>query len=195
MSAITEGFQKTNDLFNIRFPNFKCGTTAVIALFRDDTVFVANVGDSRALLGKMDNEGRRIVQEIGRVHTTADAKEIGRIGDSGGMVMNWQGGLRVNGELIVTRSIGDPHMGPCIISDPDITKIDIGREDKFLVLASDGLFDVMSSQEVVDFVFDKKAEAKASKSVNNISDLLVEAALAKQSNDNISAIIVLFEAD
>jgi len=196
MGSLLDGFQKTNDEFSQRYPSFRCGTTAVMALFRDDTVFVANLGDSRAILGKIDHEGNKIAVDIGKPHTTADPKECERIVEKGGVVIQWGGGLRVNGELVVTRSIGDPQIGPCVISEPEIIKIDIEKEHKFLVLASDGLFDVMKSQEIVDFIFTKKAEYKANPNIaNNISDLLIETALQRESKDNISAIIVFFEAD
>jgi len=193
IGSILDGFQKTNDDFNQRYPSFRCGTTAVMALFRDDTVFVANLGDSRAVLGKIDPEGKKIAVEIGKPHTTADPKESARIIERGGVVIQWGGGLRVNGELVVTRSIGDPQIGPCVIAEPEIIKIDIEKEHKFLVLASDGLFDVMKSQEIVDFIFTKKAEYKVNpNAANNISDLLIETALQRESKDNISAIIVFF---
>jgi len=197
IGSLLDGFQKTNDEFNQRFPSFRCGTTAVIALFRDDTVFLANVGDSRALLGKVDGEGKKIAVDLGQIHTTADQKENARVIEKGGVILQWGGGLRVNGELVVTRSIGDPQIGPCMISEPEIVKIDIEKEHKFLVLASDGLFDVMKSQEIVDFIFAKKAETKANPnaSVNNISDALIDTALQRESKDNISAIIVFFETD
>lgn len=89
--------------------------------------------------------------------------------------MNWVTIHRVCGELAVSRSIGDPDyksfvpgakveayfswpenhdqifFADLVIPDPECTKKEISPEDEFLILASDGLWDVISSEEVVQY--------------------------------------------
>ncbi|XP_024373389.1 probable protein phosphatase 2C 11 isoform X2 [Physcomitrium patens] len=128
------------------------GSTAVVALIRGNKLFVANAGDSRCI---MSRRGEAVNLSID--HKPNLEHERKRIESAGGFVH----GGRVNGSLNLTRAIGDmefkgrPDLPPdkqVVTCCPDVVEVDLGPGDEFIVLACDGIWDVMSSQAVVDFV-------------------------------------------
>lgn len=66
--------------------------------------------------------------------------------------MIFWGRWRVEGVLAVSRAIGDISLKPFVTCDPEIQSKFIAEEDMYLVIASDGLWDVMSNEEVASFV-------------------------------------------
>jgi len=62
------------------------------------------------------------------------------------------GAYRINGNLAVSRALGDSLERPFVSSEPDICELERSDDDKFILVASDGLWDVISSQEACDFV-------------------------------------------
>jgi serine/threonine protein phosphatase PrpC len=123
------------------------------------TLVVANVGDSRAVLSR----GRKAL-DLTTDHKPNDKKERERVEKLGGTVQ-WHGYFdarkrpipgtgvwRINGNLAVARAIGDASEQPFVGSEADTGRTRCTREDEFVVLASDGLWDVMGSQEAVSFV-------------------------------------------
>jgi serine/threonine protein phosphatase PrpC len=140
------------------------GSTAVAVWIHSETqeertVIAANVGDSRAVLSR---NGSAINLTLD--HKPDDAVEKARVEATGGKVV-WCGGVdsmgkpvpnagiyRVNGNLALSRAIGDRSERPAVTSKPDVSTYRIEEGDEFIVLGSDGLWDVMSSQEVVTFV-------------------------------------------
>jgi len=70
---------------------------------------------------------------------------------SGGRVLHW-GRWRVEGILAVSRAIGDIALQPYVTAEPEIMEKTIGSEDEYLILASDGVWDVMSNEDVARFV-------------------------------------------
>ncbi|CAN0497683.1 unnamed protein product, partial [Ectocarpus sp. 8 AP-2014] len=138
--AVRRAFRKTQEDF---LGLDDSGTTATVALVYPDVTVVAHVGDSRAVLC-CDDAGRAV--EITEDHTPYSASERARVEANGGSVEH-RGVLRVNGELAVTRTLGNRRLSRdgVLSSEPDVNTA-------FLVLASDGLWDVVSSQEAVDMV-------------------------------------------
>ena len=136
------------------------GSTCVGVILNDSSIWSFNVGDSRAVLCR---NGKAIDLTVD--HKPNDPKEEDRIRKLGGFVF-WDGykdenGLpvpghgcyRVNGNLAMSRAMGDNAESPYVNSNPDVTETQRKfTEDKFIIIASDGLWDVMSSQEAVDFV-------------------------------------------
>lgn len=152
------------------------GTTAVSAYQHRDHLFVANVGDSRAVLGRCNTanstrEGAGLVA----IDLTSDQKpcradEKKRIQEQGGRVeqgmmpvQNMYGGLsfmRVGpervmdksgmGGLAMSRALGDLHLHPYVISQPEVSEKKLDKKDKLLILGSDGVWDHISSQEAVN---------------------------------------------
>ncbi|KAJ6391504.1 hypothetical protein OIU77_025478 [Salix suchowensis] len=92
---------------------------------------------------------------------------------------------RVNGQLAVSRAFGDKSLKSHLRSDPDIQEADIDNRTEVLVLASDGLWKVMSNQEAVDFARRIKDPMKAAKQ-------LTAEALKRESKDDISCVVVRF---
>lgn len=138
------------------------GSTAVGVLIFDDVLYSLNVGDSRAVLCRAGN-----AVDLTRDHKPNDPQERTRIESLGGRVQ-WYGyvdaqgepiepygAYRVNGNLAVARAIGDRDSRPFVIGEAEIRQYDIEYDkDDFIVIASDGLWDVFTSSEVVEFVQD-----------------------------------------
>jgi len=136
------------------------GCTAVVCCVRRDTITVANAGDSRAVLCR---RGKAI--DMSEDHKPNLPGEIARINRAGGCVMEQHIGghthYRVNGNLNLSRSIGDLtykqnwNLSPqdqMICCTPDVRTFRRLPGDEFLVLACDGVWDVLSSQDIVDYV-------------------------------------------
>ena len=92
---------------------------------------------------------------------------------------------RVDGILAVSRAIGDAQFHPYVTADPEfVTKEIDPKEDLFLLLASDGLFDVMSNEEVSRFIFRKY--------MNVCSQFPIMNPVTKKRNQNYSKQFVQF---
>jgi len=148
---------------------FGSGSTAVSALFvflpnQSDPsatlgeIYVANAGDSRCVLSRA---GKAV--ELSHDHKPYDTIEYQRIIKAGGSV----DGGRVKGDLNLSRAIGDlqykqtKHLSPeeqMITCDPDISVTHITSEDEFVIIGCDGIWDVKTSQQAVDFVSTKLKE-------------------------------------
>jgi serine/threonine protein phosphatase PrpC len=100
--------------------------------------------------------------------------------------------------LSVSRAFGDLDSLPYITSQPDIFRYELLSNDKFMIIACDGLWDIMSNQEVVEFILEElnklsnKNKTTNGNGKNNIAKLLGEYAIQKGSYDNITIIIVFF---
>ena len=141
--AIVKAYEQVNK--NFLNKNTESGSTCNTLLINKKTnkFFVANVGDSRAILCKKDGAAKGISKD----HKTSDPKEKRRIIKSGGFVED----DRVDGILAMSRAMGDKKLVPHVGSTPDIFEGSL-RNVKFLVQASDGLYDVMTNQEVCNFI-------------------------------------------
>ncbi|PIM97807.1 Serine/threonine protein phosphatase [Handroanthus impetiginosus] len=118
------------------------GSTAVAVVLTEKHIVVGNCGDSRAILYR----GGRIIP-LSFDHKPDRADEKARILASGGRVFN-NDTARVQGILAMSRAIGDTYLKPYVISEPEVTftRRDIG--DEFLVIASDGLWDMMTNEMI-----------------------------------------------
>ncbi|KAK4389124.1 putative protein phosphatase 2C 75 [Sesamum angolense] len=116
------------------------GTTAVAVVLTDSHIVVGNCGDSRAILYR----GGRVVP-LTFDHKPDRADEKARILATGGRVLNMDC-ARVEGILAMSRAIGDRYLKPYVISEPEVTFTRRDQEDEFLILATDGLWDVMSTE-------------------------------------------------
>jgi protein phosphatase 2C len=129
-------------------------------------------------------------------HKPMSWEENKRITSSGGKITIDRGDdPRING-LSVSRSFGDLDAKPHVSHIPDIYdyEITLGK-DKFIIMGCDGVWDVLSNQDAVDFVLyamdtldvNSKCTTRSNK---NIANLLGEHAIAKGSQDNISVLII-----
>jgi serine/threonine protein phosphatase PrpC len=124
------------------------GTTAcAVSIVGGRRVVCANAGDSRAIVVRRDGS----IVRLSRDHKPGIPDETRRISELGGRVIYW-GRWRVEGLLAVSRSIGDASLKPYITAEPEICEYDIGRDDWFLILSSDGVWDVMDNEEAAHVV-------------------------------------------
>lgn len=119
------------------------GCTAVVVLQKGNQFVVANCGDSRAVMNDVNNA----------IAITEDHKpdrELQRIMDAGGFVThNPMDVPRVNGSLAVSRSLGDFYLFPSVIWKPDIFSFNASPRNQYIVLATDGIWDAVSNEEMV----------------------------------------------
>ncbi|MFS7979209.1 putative protein-serine/threonine phosphatase [Helianthus anomalus] len=180
--SISKAYERTDQAILSHDPDLgRGGSTAVTAIVIDGRkLWVANVGDSRAVLSK---RGQAI--QMSTDHEPNN--ERGSIENRGGFVSNMPGDVaRVNGQLAVSRAFGDKNLKSHLRCDPDIANSDIDANTEILILASDGLWKVMTNQEAVDIAIKIKDPKKAAK------QLAVEA-LNRESKDDISCIVVRFK--
>lgn len=165
------------------------GSTAVIAIITPTAYVVANVGDSRLALYRPAAAPPFATAD----HKPTDPAEKARVKRAGGRVMLG----RVNGVLAMTRALGNfeqknpdkPQEAQVISPCPDITVLPRAPSDAAMVLASDGVWDVMTVPDVGDYLLPRLDAAKAGDSPAVCSGLL-RAALAHGSKDNLSAVVV-----
>ena len=185
------------------------GSTAVALWIYSDlttrTVLTANIGDSRAVLSRS-----RKALSLTTDHKPNSPKEKARIEAQGGSVI-WcglvdklglpietQGVYRVNGNLALSRAMGDRSERPAVTAEPDITRVQLVEQDEFIVLATDGLWDVMSSQEVVTYIHavldthndPSKPDFRRKALYENMANLLVAEALKRGTMDNVTIVIL-----
>lgn len=131
------------------------GCTAAIALLSPTSVSVANVGDSRVFKCRGGT-----VMPLTRDHRPESPRERRRIEAAGGTVAKFGPTYRVDALLNMSRALGDfslkdpklPHDRQMISPVPDITVSDISADDEFLVVACDGLFELMSWETVCEYI-------------------------------------------
>jgi serine/threonine protein phosphatase PrpC len=154
-----------NLLRNYRIDSEFSGTTLSMAIVRGNKVLGVNVGDSRVILGKEEN-GRITYEDITFDHKPDSPAEKERILACGGRVFAveyddgidgpprvWLGHVDIPG-LAMSRSLGDvvAHSAG-VISDPEFTEYTLNPNmDRFLVVATDGLWEFCDSQETVEMV-------------------------------------------
>ncbi|XP_050378191.1 probable protein phosphatase 2C 8 [Argentina anserina] len=168
------------------------GTSAVVAIVGKEEIVVANSGNSRAVLC-LDG----VAVPLSRDHNPDRPDEKERVEAAGGRVIDWKGS-RVLGVLSTSRSIGDHYLKPYVISEPEVTVNKRNGLCDFLVIASDGLWDVVSNEfacQVVRRCLDTQTRRRCSEGVSggpaaNAAALLAQLALARGSKDNITVIVV-----
>ncbi|KAI7750390.1 hypothetical protein M8C21_013406, partial [Ambrosia artemisiifolia] len=155
----------------------KGGSTAVTAiLINCKKLVVANVGDSRAVICK-----NGVAKQLSVDHEPSKEKKL--IENRGGFVSKMPGDVpRVDAQLAVARAFGDKNLKEHLSSEPDVSMELIDDDTEFIILASDGVWKVMSNQEAVDCIKNVKDAKVAAKQ-------LTQEALAKKSSDDISCIV------
>ncbi|CAI1907589.1 hypothetical protein SEUBUCD646_0D02290 [Saccharomyces eubayanus] len=137
-------------------------------------LYTANVGDSRIVLFRNGNSIRLTYD-----HKASDSLEMQRVEQAGGLIMK----SRVNGMLAVTRSLGDKFFDTLVVGSPFTTSVEITSEDKFLILACDGLWDVIDDQDACELIKDINEPNEAAK-------VLVRYALENGTTDNVTVMVV-----
>lgn len=179
------------------------GTTATMCVVRDAELTCANVGDSRIMLASHDAPPIALTHD----HVPMRNDERERIERAGGRVDQWAPfagadpgpprvylrSSRVPG-LAVTRAFGDTILDGIISCRPDITRIRVGREHSYVVLASDGIWAIMDMEAVNEFVSKRRsmpaqivAEALVDHAVQCWSDA------GEDSVDDISVVLLFLQ--
>lgn len=183
--------QKTGD---------KSGSCAISALLSDNYLYLANVGDSRGIIGT--SKGKVI--QVSEDHKPGLEYEKSRIEKAGGVILpgNRFGVARViPGKLSVSRTFGDvaakfKHLGGLpgvVISTPDIYRIKIQDNLDYLLIGSDGIFDVLSNEEVNEMVWEGlMSPGSYSEKLGAGALKVIELALERQSSDNVTCILIGF---
>jgi protein phosphatase 1G len=182
-------------------PGLDSGCTAVVAILRDKKhLYVANAGDSRCVVCR---DGKAIDMSID--HKPEDDEERTRIEKAGGQVTK---DGRVNNGLNLSRAIGDHAYKTnkdlsleeqMITSYPDVRYLEIdSNKDSFMVLACDGIWNFMSSQEVCDYIQERLDANNGYSKLSQICEELFMHCLAPDSDgdgtgcDNMTCIIATF---
>lgn len=150
--ALHRSFGQLNEELKIKLKEDGYGgTTALITFFDNRDLYVANVGDTRAVLGKRYGKHERVSIDHKPIEGEKD-----RIEASGGKVY-CASVPRVEGTLAISRVLGDFDLaGKGIIWHPHIRVVNNFRDAaQFIVLASDGLWDLVSDQDAVNIVLDE----------------------------------------
>ncbi|KAL4341357.1 hypothetical protein GQ457_08G012920 [Hibiscus cannabinus] len=189
--ALVEAFVKTDVAFRDELESHKKtrrviqkdwhpGCTAAACLIVRNKLFVANAGDCRTILCR-----RGCPLALSRDHVASCPEERSRVVSAGGEVKwqvdTWRVGRAA---LQVTRSIGDDDLKPAVTAEPEITETVLSADDEFLVMASDGLWDVVSETEVMTIIRDTVKEPAM------CSKRLATEAVERGSKDNVTVIVV-----
>ncbi|XP_062231569.1 probable protein phosphatase 2C 49 [Phragmites australis] len=122
------------------------GSTAVVAVVGPTRVVVANAGDSRAVLSRGG-----VPVPLSVDHKPDRPDELERVQAAGARVIYWDG-ARVLGVLAMSRAIGDGYLKPFVTSEPEVTVTERTDDDECLILASDGLWDVVTNEMACEVV-------------------------------------------
>lgn len=203
-SAVTNAFVKADRQF-ISGSSAQAGSTATTLLLLGNRAYCANVGDSRTVLCR---RGEAIA--MSNDHKPSREDEAVRIKAAGGFIIN----KRVMGELAVSRAFGDSEFKkgiseilgeeaanmrddnaeqdlskPLVIAEPEFMAIDLEPTDDFLLLACDGLFDVMTNQAACDMI---NAEMRQHGDAQRAAETLTRTAIDQYgSRDNVTVLIAL----
>ncbi|XP_062269862.1 protein phosphatase 1bb isoform X1 [Platichthys flesus] len=166
----------------------RSGSTAVCVLLSPTHLYFINCGDSRAVLCR-DSKLGFSTQD----HKPCNPREKERIQNAGGSVMI----QRVNGSLAVSRALGDydykcvDGKGPTeqlVSPEPEVCVLERAPEgDEFVVLACDGIWDVMSNEELCEFV---RSRLLVCDDLEKVCNSVVDCCLHKGSRDNMSVVLV-----
>jgi protein phosphatase PTC2/3 len=209
--ALVNGFLNTDAEFLAQAKEVgdMAGACAITVLVIGDKCFVANAGDSRALISM--NEGKTVSWLIPQ-HRPGDTAEYSRLTMAGGKVysnyiLNDKGEsvglgplMLAPGKLKVSRALGDldakdPEYGgnpKVLIPDPDVKSFKVKSDQDFILIANGGLFDKLSGREVTDLVFrcvDQRTEGIGEMLLKAAEDIVSES-VVRMNEENATVIII-----
>ena len=209
--SIISSFISTNNslINNSKIDCSLSGSTCTTLIINLEKIICANLGDSRAVLAKQEN-GMYTAINLSKDHKPSDPNEMKRILIKGGRIKpffdeelkKYLGPERVwlkNSDipgLAMTRSIGD-HLAHSVgvISEPELIKYEFCGNEKFIVLASDGIWEYIDSDECINIV--KDYYENDMDAIGALNSLVKEAfnrwKSMEESIDDITAIVIFFE--
>lgn len=184
-TALTAAFESTDQKFLAESEGDTSGATCICLFVRGSHLWIASVGDCRAVVSK---QGTAVA--LTTDHKPQDQAERTRIEAAGGTV---EFGC-LNGDLRVSRAIGDrdKSTGQKMIgltATPEVSEVVLGPGDEFVVAATDGLWDVMKNEQVVELA---RSEMSAHGDVSQSCEKVVIEALNRHTEDNICVLIISF---
>eukprot|EP01101_Sappina_pedata_P007860 TRINITY_DN4234_c0_g2_i1.p1 TRINITY_DN4234_c0_g2~~TRINITY_DN4234_c0_g2_i1.p1 ORF type:complete len:219 (-),score=56.94 TRINITY_DN4234_c0_g2_i1:25-681(-) len=147
-------------------------------LITPSRIYFANAGDSRVVLASKNGS----ICQVTLDHKPDAPSEKERVEKTGGFVTESK---RVNGVLALSRALGDVEFQPAITHVPDLFQHTMSDEYELMIVACDGLWDVVSNQEAVKIASEEPSPSKAAVRLRDLAYIL-------GSTDNISIIIVKF---
>uniref|UniRef100_A0A8C3YPD8 Integrin-linked kinase-associated serine/threonine phosphatase 2C n=1 Tax=Catagonus wagneri TaxID=51154 RepID=A0A8C3YPD8_9CETA len=199
--CLLDTFKHTDEEFlkqaSSQKPAWKDGSTATCVLAVDNILYIANLGDSRAILCRYNEDSQKhAALSLSKEHNPTQYEERMRIQKAGGNVRDG----RVLGVLEVSRSIGDGQYKRCgVTSVPDIRRCQLTPNDRFILLACDGLFKVFTPEEAVNFILscleDEKIQSREGKPAVDARyeaacNRLANKAVQRGSADNVTVMVV-----
>lgn len=184
--ALVAGFVKTDKDFQQKAQT--SGTTVTFVIIEGWVVTVASVGDSRCILEPSEGglhylsaDHRLDTNEEERVRITSSGGEVGRLNTGGGAEVGplrcWPGGL------CLSRSIGDMDVGEFIVPVPYVKQVKLSNAGGRLVISSDGVWDALTAEMVLDCCRGMSAEAAA-------PHIVKESLQAKGLRDDTTCVVV-----
>jgi len=171
------------------------GCTSVVAVMIQNTLTVANAGDSRAVICRKGGA----TEGLSLDHKPMQVREMSRITKAGGFVNQFG---RVNGNLNLSRSIGDLKYkqtadttveAQMITAEPDITQVILNEGDEFIVIGCDGIWDCLTNEQAVKYVHDRiDSSTPRDIGVEMLDDIVSKDPKASQGigGDNMTVLIV-----
>lgn len=199
--CFTDSFKKLDDDFlneaRQKKPSWKDGTTAVSVLVVNNTLYIGNLGDSKAILCRFNaSTNTHLAIPLTVDHSPTLYEERMRIQKAGGHVREG----RVMGILEVSRSIGDgPFKKHGISCIPDVKRCQLQENDRFILIACDGLWKRFDNNLAIEFVNNilndeniRGTETKDSSEVRweTACTRLTNEAVRRLSADNVTVILV-----
>ena len=206
-NALINSFEKAENDFinNIALKeNDKSGSCALVCLIIDNKLYIANCGDSRAIISLNSGKENKLINSI---HRPNNFYEKERIINNGGNIYISNYTMRIiPGRLSVTRAFGDinakiNNLGEkknILISKPEVCKVNLkGNKIDFLIMGCDGIFECLSSEDCVNLAWkimkeDKKNYNTLHEMNGAIVDLIIKSALKRNTSDNVTALFVSF---
>jgi len=214
ISLTEENFLETEGVNQYGELDDTSGSCASIVLLKNKKIIIANVGDSRCVLFK--NKRLFFATKDHKPNSFSEKRRIelagGSVFQSSAIVPLYQNGKmiempwRVNpGRLSVSRTFGDIEIKKekfggkknVVIATPDIVEFELNDQYNFLVIACDGIFDVLSNMEILECIkivlkINKNKKRKINELCGDCASMIMKSSLAKGSFDNVSCIVVAF---
>ena len=171
-------FKIIDEKLDDEYYNLIGSTACVVYITKENSkkcFYCANVGDTRCVLIR-SNGAKRISYD----DRATDVLESNRVKSEGGIIF----GGRIYGQLMLTRAFGDSGLKKYgVICTPHIKRVEIDFEDKYIIIASDGVWDVIDENEVYEY-------SLISHNSKELCDIIVKNSINKGSTDNISCFVI-----
>ncbi len=167
---------------------YMCGSTCLLNIMYEYNnelhMNIVNLGDCRCTIVYKDGSCKQVTTD----HKPDDPKERSRLEKMGGEIyMDSEGTIRI-GDLSLSRAFGDGDNSPYISQKPDVHYKKVTPKTKYVVMACDGLWDVIKNEELNGLL--KRLKSNGSK---NLAADLANEALIRGTGDNVSIIIIEFQ--